>query len=96
MNLEGKFRKKESIASRTIAGESFLVPVCGQPADMQKIFVLNSLASFIWERLDGESTVAALINAIVEQFAVDRELAQLDAIEFIERLQEQNLLEGAS
>lgn len=96
MNLEGKFRKKESIASRTIAGESFLVPVCGQPGDMQKIFVLNSLAAFIWEHLDGEHTVAELLGAIVEQFAVDREQARLDTVEFIGQLLEQNLLEGAS
>jgi len=96
MNLEGKFRKKESIASRTIAGESFLIPVCGQPADMQKIFVLNPLASFIWEHLDGAHTVAELLDAIMEQFAVDRDQAQLDAVDFIGQLQEQNLLEGAS
>ncbi|MCX6555530.1 MAG: PqqD family protein [Candidatus Aminicenantes bacterium] len=96
MNLEGKFRKKESIASRTIAGESFLVPVCGQPADMQKIFVLNNLAAFIWEHLDGEHTVVDLLGAIVEQFAVDREQARLDTVEFIGQLLEQNLLEGVA
>jgi hypothetical protein len=96
MNLEGKFRKKESIANRTIAGESFLVPVCGQPADMEKIFVLNPVAAFIWKHLDGEHTIADLLGTIVEQFAVDREQARLDSVEFIERLLEQNLLEGVS
>jgi hypothetical protein len=96
MNLESKFRKKETIASRSIAGESFLVPVCGQPIDLQKIFILNSLAEFIWQHLDGEHTLAELLTAIVEDFAVDREQATLDMVEFIGQLLEQNLLEGVS
>jgi hypothetical protein len=96
MNLESKFRKKESIASRKIADESFLVPVCGQPSDLQKIFILNSLAEFIWQYLDGEHTLDELLTAIVEQFAVDREQARLDTVEFIGQMLEQNLLEGVS
>lgn len=96
MNPESKFRKKETIASRRIADESFLVPVCGQPGDMQKIFILNSLAAFIWQRLDGEHTLDELLTEIVEHFAVEREQARLDTVEFIGRLQEQNLLEGVS
>jgi methyltransferase-like protein len=96
MNLENKFRKKESIASRTIADETFLVPVCGQPVYLQKIFILNSLAEFIWQHLDGEHTLDELLTAIVENFAVDREQARLDTFEFIGQLQEQNLLEGVS
>jgi hypothetical protein len=96
MNLESKFRKKESIASRMIAGETFLVPVCGQPVDLQKIFILNSLAEFIWQDLDGVHSLDELITSVVEQFAVDREQARLDAFEFIGRLLELNLLEGVS
>ena len=96
MNLEDKYRKKDSIASRTIAGEAFLVPVCGQPCDMQKIFVLNSLGAFIWERLDGGQSCAELIGAISERFAVEPAQAKQDAIEFIGQLLEQNLLERAS
>jgi hypothetical protein len=93
MNLESKFRKKESIAGRKIAEESFLVPVCGQPADMQKIFILNPMADFIWQRLDGECSLDELLTAIVENFVIDREHARRDMLEFIEQLQGQNLLE---
>ena len=96
MNLESKFRKKESIAGRRIANESFLIPVCGQPVDLQKIFILNSMADFIWQQLDGEHSLAELLTAIVGHFAVEREQARLDMLEFIGQLQEQNLLEGVS
>jgi hypothetical protein len=93
MNLNRKFRKKESIANRHIADESFLVPICGQPEDMQKVFILNSLADFIWQHLDGEHTLQQLIHAVGEQFEVDAEQARADTVEFVEQLLEQNLLE---
>ena len=93
MNLEGKFRKKETIAGRQIAGEAFLVPICGQPDDLQKIFVLNPIADFIWQRLDGEHTLDELLAAIVGHFTVEPERARADMLEFIGKLQEQNLLE---
>jgi methyltransferase-like protein len=98
MNLDRKFLKKETIASRCIADEFFLVPICSQPSDMQKIFILNSPADFIWQHLDGEHTLDELITAVVEQFEVDQEQARSDTVEFIGQLLEQNLLEleGAS
>jgi hypothetical protein len=96
MKLERKFRKKESIASRKIADEAFLVPVCGQPDDLQKIFILNPLAEYIWQRLDGEHSLAELLTSIVGQFAVEKEQARLDMVEFVGQLLEQNLLEGVS
>ena len=38
---------------------------------MENIFVLNPLAGFIWQRLDGKRTVAAIIADIVENFTVE-------------------------
>ena len=93
MSLTGKFRRKGSIAGRRIAGESFLIPVCGSPVDMQNIFVLNPLADFIWERLDGVHTVDAILADIVENFAVDAEVARLDAAELIGQLLAHGLIE---
>jgi hypothetical protein len=96
MNLESKFRKKDTIADRKIADDSFLVPICGQPGDMEKIFVLNPMADFIWQRLDGERTLHDLLNEIVGHFAVEAEQARSDMLEFVGQLLEQNLLEGVA
>ena len=41
MNLAVKYRRKEKVTEREIAGESFLIPVCGKPVDMENIFILN-------------------------------------------------------
>jgi hypothetical protein len=96
MNLREKYRRKETIAERQIAGDAFLVPVCGRPEDLQKIFVLNPVADFIWSRLDGEHDLEELLEAVVGQFEVERDQARLDMVEFVEKLLEQNLLEGGA
>jgi hypothetical protein len=93
MNPAAKFRRKESIAGRRIAGESFLIPVCGTPLDMKDIFVLNSLGDFIWQRLDGERSLDAVIAEIVAEFDVAPGQAAADAQEFLGQLLQKGLAE---
>ncbi|MBN2346833.1 MAG: PqqD family protein [Candidatus Aminicenantes bacterium] len=93
MKTRARFRRKESVAARRIAGESFLIPVCGRPADMENVFVLNPVAEFIWERLDGERTLAEIIAEVRESFEVTAGRARADAVEFLGRLLEAGLAE---
>jgi hypothetical protein len=93
MNVAGRLRRKDRIAGRNIAGDSFLIPICGQPADMENIFILNPLADFIWQRLDGEHTQDGILGDIVENFDVDKRQAGADLAEFIALLQKNDLIE---
>ncbi|MCJ7525862.1 MAG: PqqD family protein [Candidatus Aminicenantes bacterium] len=93
MNLGRRFRRNERIAGRRIAGESFLIPVCGTPLDMENIFILNPLADFIWERLDGEQTLDAIVAEIIAEFDVTAGKAGADAREFVGQLQQKGLVE---
>jgi hypothetical protein len=93
MNMAGKFRRKDRVTGREIAGESFLIPICGKPVDMENIFVLNPLAGFIWERLDGAHTLEAIVADIVENFEVASEQAGADATAFIGQLLQNDLVE---
>jgi len=93
INPTARFRRKERVTGREIAGESFLIPICGKPVDLDNIFVLNPLAGFIWERLDGEHDLAAIVAAIVGNFEVSSEQAGADAAEFIGQLLQNDLVE---
>jgi hypothetical protein len=96
MNKALTYRKKDKIAGRCIAGESFLIPVCGTPAEMEKIFVMNPMADFIWQRLDGRQTLEAILAAILESFAVEREQAMADIAGLIGQLLANGLIEEAA
>ncbi len=89
----GKFRRREQVVRREIAGEFFLIPLCGTPVDMDNVFVLNPLADFIWQRLDGELTQEEIVVEIVEEFDVAAGQAGADAADFIQRLLQNNLAE---
>jgi hypothetical protein len=85
------FKKNESVVSRKIAGETFLVPVKGNLADMQMIFTLNPVAEFIWQELD-KKNLRDICDDVVSTFEVEKEQAEADISEFVTELLEAELL----
>ena len=90
---KGVFRKREEIVSREIAGETILVPIKGKLADMQRIFSLTPVASYIWGRLDGERDLEMVLSEIMKNFDVGQTEAEKDLTEFVEELFKSNLIE---
>ena len=80
------------MVTRAIAGETFLVPIEGSLASLQKLFVLNPTALFAWERLDGIRSVEAIIALALEQFDVTPEQARADIHELVAALDEAGLV----
>lgn len=58
----------------------------------EKVFKLNKTASYIWEHSDGKKTAAELIQELCAEFEVDEATARKDAVEFIEKMQNKQLL----
>lgn len=85
--LAGAFARSERMVGRRIGDEYVLVPLVGRGADIDSIFNLNRVGAFVWERLDGRTPGTAIVDAIVEQFAVDRDTAEGDYLGFLEQLQ---------
>lgn len=86
------FTKNEEVISRKIAGEMILVPVRGKLADMRRLFTLNPVAEYIWDRIDGKNTIENLGTNVVSAFNVDRESAERDVEEFLKALLKENLI----
>ncbi len=91
--LAACFAKKGEFASRNIAGETIVVPVRGRIGDLDSIYNLGEVASFIWNRIDGQTTVAQMVESVHTEFEVDAGTAEGDALEFIARLQSAGLIE---
>lgn len=85
-------QKKDQIVGRRIAGETILVPIRGNLADMQRIFALNPVGEYIWERLDGIASMETISRDIVAEFDVDAETANRDMRRFIAELIDQDLV----
>jgi len=97
MNLKNQilkkvYKKREEIVSRNIADETILVPIRGKLADMQKIFSLNPVADFIWEKLDQEIALEDILDLVTYEFDVEKKKAKEDLFEFMNELIEENLI----
>jgi hypothetical protein len=85
--VEGK-----SIVTRRIAGETILVPVAGEIGDLDSVYTLNNVGTFIWERIDGRQTAQAIAEAVSAEFDVMPEQAARDVDELLSALESKGLV----
>jgi len=80
--------RSHSVVTRKTGDEYIIVPVTGNIADMDSIFILNETGAFIWEMIDGEKSVEEIIRLVVEEFDIDRETATNDVLGFLNSMKE--------
>jgi len=78
-----------------VGREPLLVPVRNRVGDLDSIFTLNETAIAVWESLDGNTPMEAVVDRICRDYDVDRERAAADAEEIVRSLLEAGLLERA-
>lgn len=88
--LEKVYQKDSNIVSRKIADEVILVPIRQNVGDLENIFTLNEVGTFIWELINGKRKVKDIKEMIVEEFDVSPQVAEKDLMEFIQQLEEIN------
>lgn len=71
---------------REVANIQVLVPVGAAAGEFYGMVTLNGAGAFIWEQLEQEQTVQSLTEALMTEYAVDREQAQKDVEAFVEKL----------
>jgi len=85
-SVEDVFLRSERMVGRRIADEFVLVPLAARGADVDALFNLNAAATFIWEHLDGRTTGAQIVAALVERFDVETEQAGRDYLTLMDQL----------
>jgi hypothetical protein len=87
------FTKKGDFVSRTIADEMVVVPVRGQVGDLDAIYNMNEVGAFIWNRIDGRTTLRQIVEAVGAEFEAASADVEKDALQFIAALQTAGLVE---
>jgi hypothetical protein len=90
--MGGVYARSDGAVTRKIAGETVIVPVRDDVADLDSIYTLNETGSFVWELIDGQRTVDALIEAVAAEFEVSREVATADVKRLVATLHLEGLL----
>jgi hypothetical protein len=81
------------IVSRTVAGETLLVPVNRGVAECDRVFILNQTGAHLWPLLDGTRDVDALVQSVVDGFSeVEEPVARADVTRYLSALEERGLI----
>lgn len=87
MKLRGEF------VVRQIMNEIVAVPVGNTAREFNGMILLNDVSKVLWESLSRGATVEEMTDTVTEQFAVSREEAIADIMEFLDKLRSVQLLE---
>ena len=86
------FRKDSSCVTRQIGDETIIVPIRANAADLTAVYTLNESASRVWQCIDGQSTVAHLVNVICSEYDVTLPEAERDVMTLIGSLESAGLV----
>ena len=77
---------------REIAGDTILIPIGDTFNNFNGLVILNELAKFIWEKMPQAKDEEELLNYILDEYEVEREVAKADLDEFLEMLKKENII----
>ena len=90
----GCLTKDKKLVTRSIGGETLIVPVRSGVADLECIYALNEVGSRIWELLDERTPVKNIVEAICSEYDVTPEQAACDIGELLSSLEAAGLIHG--
>jgi len=92
MHLNSIYRQTENIVTRKVMDETLLVPISGDIASMDEIYTLNETGAFIWQGLDGKSTLAEIGELLEKSFDAESSVMETDLLEIVGKLAEAGLV----
>lgn len=86
-------KKIKSFITRTIAGETVLVPAEETAHDFNGMISLTDTAAFIWEHIEEATDFNQLVDMILDEYEVDRETAAADTSSFVMQLLQHGMIQ---
>jgi uncharacterized lipoprotein YajG len=87
------YKQSPSIVTRNIAGETLLVPVTGDMADMRVLYTLNETGLTVWNAVKDCATEEEIAEAVLRDFNVDESTARADIGELLQELLKRKLIQ---
>ena len=94
IDLNSVVSQSPSVVTRKTGNEYVLVPIAKNIADMNSVYTLNETGAFLWELIDGKKTIKDLIDAMISEYDVGKEIATEDVSSFIEEMNKYLIIKG--
>lgn len=83
---------KEGYLLREVAGNYIVVAVGSAVKEFNGVINLNESAAFLWKQLSEDKTEEELVNALLGEYEVTRDIAEKDVKAFVEKLTQAKLV----
>jgi len=88
VKIKGEFLLRE------VVGESIIVPLGNSVVNVNGIITLTESAVILWRKLEnGVDSIDELVDALLNEYDVDRETALGSVVEFIDQLREKGMID---
>ena len=84
---------REGFLLRNVAGNNVVVPIGQATLDFNGMMSLNETGAFIFSKMLDGTTKEQLIEDLISEYEVAREIAQKDVDDFIKKVEGEGLLE---
>lgn len=93
IKLDTIYCPSEDVVARDIEGELIIVPLAAGIGDMEdELYTLNETGRAIWERLDGQNSLAQVIAALAQEYEAPPGLIEQDVLGLVEELARRRML----
>jgi hypothetical protein len=84
---------KDGFILREVAGNYIVVAVGDAVKEFNGVINLNETGAFLWERLNEDTCVEALVAALLGEYDVDEKTARQAVEAFVQKLNDHGFLE---
>lgn len=81
--MEIKYVRNQEFIFRKIVDETILVPVKQNVAELNCIYSLNEVGSFLWQKLTEPQELSSLQSAVLSEFDASPEQVAVDISQFL-------------
>ena len=85
----------EGFCVRKILDETVAIPTQEAAHYLSGLASMNETGEFLFQLLQTEQTIQTLVEALMEEYEVDKETAEADVKEFVEVLRKNHILKEA-
>ena len=83
---------KKELIKRAVGNETVLIPVGRTLLENNGLFMMNELASFIWDLLPGAETEEDILRAVLAEYEVSEQKARKDIGLFLDKLRKLDII----
>ena len=87
-----RIKASENMMMREVAGEYILVPVGEMALKVHGMISMSESGALIWRKLQEECTENELVDAILNEYSIDRETAENDVQAFVQKMRKVGIL----